>query len=332
MVMFNVSPFASLAEVNRMLSAWAIEASGYELARGGVENTCLIVDTPPHPPRRVVLRIHRPHTGARVRVELAALAHLAAFGLPVPRPLPTTDGDAMAGSPESPASVLAYVDGVPLDRCVPTPVFARAIGVLLARVDLALAQLPGARDAIAHDITDLASTRDRLATCRKIAGFPWQRVETAIEDAARAVATWPALPRQVIHGDVSRANIVYDDRRFGLIDFGDAGAGPRVADIAIALAQLAITSGKLRAEIWSGLWSGWAAIANPTDAERAAVLPLVRLRYAQLIVDHVWRELSGRHHPGHLALVALGIEGLHALASAPAAMLSLDAGLMRGAA
>jgi len=330
--MFNVSPFASLAEVNRMLSAWSIEASGYELARGGVENTCLIVDTPAHQPKRVVLRIHRPHTDARVRLELAALEHLAGFGLPVPRPLPTADGDAIAGHQESPASVLEYVDGVPLDRCVPTPEFARAIGVLLARVDLALAQFPGGREAIAHDITDLASTRDRLTTCRKIAGFPWQRVETAIEDAARAVATWPALPRQLIHGDVSRANIVYDDRRFGLIDFGDAGAGPRVADIAIALAQLAITSGKLRPEIWSGLWSGYAAIANPSDAERAAVLPLVKLRYAQLIVDHVWRELSGRHHPGHLALVALGIEGLHALASAPATMLSVDAGLMRGAA
>jgi hypothetical protein len=26
--MFNVSPFASLAEVNRMLSAWGIEATG----------------------------------------------------------------------------------------------------------------------------------------------------------------------------------------------------------------------------------------------------------------------------------------------------------------
>jgi Ser/Thr protein kinase RdoA (MazF antagonist) len=330
--MFNVSPFASLAEVNRMLSAWAIEARGYELARGGVENTCLIVDTAGHPSGRVVLRIHRPHTEARVRLELAALEHLAAFGLRVPHPLPTADGDPIAGDRESPASVLAYVDGVPLDRCVPTPVFARAIGVLLARVDLALAQLPGGRDAIAHDITDLASTRDRLATCRKIAGFPWQRVETAIEDAARAVATWPALPRQVIHGDVSRANIVYDDRRFGLIDFGDAGAGPRIADIAIALAQLSITSGKLRPEIWSGLWSGYAAIANPSDAERAAVLPLVKLRYAQLIVDHVWRELSGRHHPGHLALVAMGIEGLHALASAPPAILALDAGLLRGAA
>ena len=54
------------------------------------------------------------------------------------------------------------------------------------------------------------------------------------------------------------------------------------------------------------------------------MLPLIKLRYARLIVDHVWRELSGRHHPGHLALVALGIEGLHALASAPPAMLSLD--------
>ena len=45
--MFNVSPFASLTEVNRMLSAWGYQATAYEPARGGVENQCLIVDTPP---------------------------------------------------------------------------------------------------------------------------------------------------------------------------------------------------------------------------------------------------------------------------------------------
>ena len=331
-VMFNVSPFASLAEVNRMLSAWGIEATGYEPARGGVENTCLIVDTPAHEPTRVVLRIHRPDTRARVALELATLDHLAREGLPVPHPLRTRDGDAFTDHQGSPASLLMYVDGVPLDRCVPTPAFARAVGVLLARVDLALAAMPGGRTAIAHDITDLASARDRLASCRKIAGFPWQPVENALEDAARAVAAWPGLPRQVIHGDVSRANIIYDDRRFALIDFGDTGAGPRIADVAIALAQLSLAGGRLRTEIWSGLWAAYAAIANPSDAERAAVVPLVKLRYAKLIIDHVWRELSGRHHPGHLALVALGIEGLHALASAPSSVLSLDAGEMRGAA
>ena len=330
--MFNVSPFASLVEINRMLAAWDIQATGYETARGGVENSSLIVDTPAHQSRRVVLRIHRPEAGERARLELGVLEHLAALGLPVPRPLRTVDGGLLAEHQGAPASLLAYLDGVALDRCVPAPAFARQVGVLLARTDGALAQLPGGRRALAHDITDLASARDRLATCRKIAGFPWQRVEDALEDAARAVETWPALPRQVIHGDVSRGNIVYDDRRFALIDFGDAGAAPRIADAAIALAQLAIVGGRLRPEIWSALWAAYAAIVDPSPDERAAVLPLIKLRYAKLIVDHVWRELSGRHHPGHLALVALGIEGLHALASAPPAMLSLEAAPLRGAA
>src|SRR5205823_13830534 len=85
--MFNVSPFASLAEVNRMLAAWDVEAIGYEPARGGVENTCLIVDTSVRRLPRVVLRIHRPDAGARVALELAALQHLGGYGLPVPRPL-----------------------------------------------------------------------------------------------------------------------------------------------------------------------------------------------------------------------------------------------------
>jgi len=356
--MFNVSPFASLAEINHMLSAWNVQATRYETTRGGVENSSLIVDTPAHRTRRMVLRMHRPDAGERASLELRVLEHLAGLGLPVPRPLRTTEGALLAEHQNAPASLLGYLDGVALDRCVPTPAFARQVGVLLARTDGALAQFPGGRDALSHDITDLASARDRLASCRRIAGFPWQRVEDALEDAARAVEAWPALPRQVIHGDVSRGNIVYcgtlegshaprdgraqakpalahaphDDRRFALIDFGDAGAAPRIADAAIALAQLAIAGGRLRPEIWSGLWSAYAAIVDPTADERAAVLPLVKLRYAKLIVDHVWRELSGRHHPGHLALVALGIEGLHALASAPPAILSLDTAPLRGAA
>src|SRR5690242_19920124 len=102
--MFNVSPFASLAEVNRMLAAWGVAATAYETARGGVENCCLIVDTPAHDPTRVVLRIHRPDSGARLQLELAALRHLAARGLPVPRPLPTAGGalvDDHQGSPVS---------------------------------------------------------------------------------------------------------------------------------------------------------------------------------------------------------------------------------------
>ena len=331
--MFNVSPFASLAEINRMLSAWGIHAEGYETARGGVENQCLIVDTAAHQPRRVVLRIHRPDAGARVRLELAALERLAADGLPVPRPLRTRDGAVLGGHDGAPVSLLSYIGGVTLDRCAPAPDFGRDVGALLARADLALARLPDGRDRLAHDITDLAAARDRLAACRRIAGFPWQRVEDALEDAARAVGAWPALPRQVIHGDVARGNILHGgDGRFALIDFGDAGAAPRVADVAIALAQLAIAGGRLRPEIWSGLWAGWAAIINPSDTERAAVLPLVKLRYANLIVEHVWRELTGRHHAGHMALVALGIEGLHALASAPPALLSLPAAALQGAA
>ena len=278
-----------------------------------------------------MLRLHRPDSDARVRLELAALERLADAACPVPRPLRTADGALVDDHQGAPASLLSYVDGLSLDRCVPAPVFARQIGVLLARTDLALAEMPGSRDALAHDITDLAigarSARD-LPEARRLPLAA--RRGRAGGRRARRRAPGPRCPRQVIHGDVSRSNIIYDDRRFALIDFGDAGAAPRIADAAIALAQLAIVGGRLRPEIWSGLWAGYAAIINPSDDERAAVLPLVKLRYAKLIVDHVWRELSGRHHPGHLALVALGIEGLHALASAPPSMLSLDAGSCQG--
>src|SRR3954452_18236550 len=114
--MFNVSPFASLTEVNRMLSAWGIHASACQPARGGVENRCLIVDTDTAGPRlgRVVLRLHRPGSEARLRLELAALQRLADLELPVPRPLRTTTGATLADHQGAPSSLLAYVDGVAL--------------------------------------------------------------------------------------------------------------------------------------------------------------------------------------------------------------------------
>src|SRR4029077_15381469 len=96
------------------------------------------------------------------------------------------------GAPGSrPAPPRPRAPGARLDRAAPPPAFARQGGGLVARVGAALGQLPGGRTAIAHDITDLATARDRLPPCRKIAGFPWQRVEDALEDAARAVGAWP---------------------------------------------------------------------------------------------------------------------------------------------
>src|SRR5260221_12627851 len=120
-VIFNRSPFAPRAEVNRMLSAWALQASACQPARGGVENRCLIVDTQTAAPRpsRVVLRLHRPGADERVRLELAALQHLADLDLPVPRPVRTTDGATVADHQAAPSSLLPYVDGRALDRCLP---------------------------------------------------------------------------------------------------------------------------------------------------------------------------------------------------------------------
>ena len=148
-----------------------------------------------------MLRLHRPDSGARVRLELAALERLADAGLPVPRPLRTADGATLDESPGR-AGVAPVVRRRRVAGSLRARARVRAQHRRAARAHRPRArQMPGGRDAIAHDITDLASARDRLATCRKIAGFPWQRVEDALEDAARAV------------GDLARAAAPGDPRR-----------------------------------------------------------------------------------------------------------------------
>jgi len=306
-------PYSTLAEVNHALVPWGYRALVFEPVRGGVENRCLIVDTSDRQGGELVLRVHAPGSHDRVALELAALAQVAAAGLPVPRPLRTTGGEAFAERDGRPMSLVSHVGGVTLDRAAAAPVPGRDVGALLARVGATLLALPPA--PIRHGIADVEAAKDLLARCRQIAGFPWQGVAEAVQAATVVESDWRALPRQIIHGDLSRTNVVHDGARFAFVDLGGVGAAPRVADIAVAIAQLAVVRGRFRADICAGLWAGWSAVAAPSDAEREAVLPMVRLRYAQLIVEHVWRELDGRRHPRHLPLIALGIEGLHALAS-----------------
>ena len=258
-----------------------------------------------------MLRLHRPDSGARVRLELAALR---APG----RPRPAGAAAAAHGRRRDGGRITRArrrrccrtSNGVSLDRCVPAPVFARNVGVLLARTDNALAQLPGrprrhrarhhrsrlgarsARDLPQARRLSLAARRGRAgrrrARRRGLAGA------AAAGDPRRRLAQQHHLRRPPLRADRLRRR----RRR--------ARASPTRRSRSRSSRS---SGGRLRPEIWSGLWAGYAAIVNPSDDERAAVLPLVKLRYATLIVDHVWRELSGRHHPGHLALVALGHRG-----------------------
>jgi Ser/Thr protein kinase RdoA (MazF antagonist) len=198
---------------------------------------------------RYVVKISNPSEPvAVVDFQVAALDHVArvAPGQPVPRVVRTLDGRTRAAvdlpdGRRSTVRMLTYLDGVQIRETARTAAQRRAMGTVLARLDLALQGFahPGA----SHDLLWNVSAAHRLA----------DKLDGIVDAPRRALAaafmrrfTDHVLPRlasvraQVIHNDYHLYNVLVapDDheRIVGIIDFGDMLHAPLVGEVATAAA------------------------------------------------------------------------------------------------
>lgn len=97
------------------------------------------------------------------------------------------------------------------------------------------------------------------------------------------------LPKQVIHNDANDYNILIAGalgapRVSGLIDFGDMCIAPRICDLAIAAAYVALDNPKPESALAS-LVAGYHQV-NPLQAEELdLLLPLLRMRLAVSVIN-----------------------------------------------
>ena len=119
------------------------------------------------------------------------------------------------------------------------------------------------------------------------------RVERVIDAFEERVAPrWPRLRAQVVHGDLTLGNVLFDDRDriSGIVDFGDLAYTAQVADFAVALASL------LRGRAAHDLFriariavDGYASWL-PFEPDELAVLgDLVAARLAMIVAISSWR-------------------------------------------
>jgi Ser/Thr protein kinase RdoA (MazF antagonist) len=198
---------------------------------------------------RYVVKIGNPSEQVEVvDFQVAALDHVAgaAPGLPVPRVVRTLDGRprgsvALPDGRRSTVRMLTYLDGVQIRETPRTAAQRRAMGTVLAQLDLALQGF--AHPAAGHDLLWNVSAAHRLA----------DRLGAVADAPRRALAaafmrrfTDHVLPRldsvrsQVIHNDYHLYNVLVapDDheRIVGIIDFGDMLQAPLVGEVATAAA------------------------------------------------------------------------------------------------
>jgi len=247
-----------------------------------------------------------------------ALERLARAGLPYrfPRPLPTrtgalvdrvhvdTEGDAPPARVTAPGAatgrreyhvrLVAWVPGTPLAEIRPhAPSLLSEVGRMLGEVDRALEgwSPPAARRELAWELG-----RGRVVVDERVDGLSGPDEQSLVERVVadfdhRGVPLLDSLPRGVIHGDANDWNVLVtpatapgeEARVAGLLDFGDMVTSWRVAEVAIAAAYAML--GKRDPLAAAGhLVAGYHAVRPLSEAELAALYPLVRLRLALSVV------------------------------------------------
>lgn len=160
---------------------------------------------------------------------LALQAHLAARGIPCPQPLADAAGTFCRQLAGKPAVLFSCLPG--RDVAQPTAAQCRALGELLARLHLAGADFPtplpnpcGAtwRQATGKMLLPLLSTAEQVLLADEL-DFQSQQ-------------DWRGLPRGVIHADLFRDNVLWDDggQLSGVLDFYFAGEDVLLFDLAVA--------------------------------------------------------------------------------------------------
>ena len=234
------------AENARRLAAdaWGLAAEATVL--GGWEDSDFRLRTADG--SRWVLKISPPGKPRETLENQASMMHhLAASALevPVPRVLPTRDGDLLHQAEDDTGAtrwvrVLTYIEGTPLTGVADRPPrLLHEVGRNLARLDLALADFDHPTTRRTHE-WDLTAT-PRLADLARYISDPARRelVETHLARfVERVTPRLPEVDHGVIHGDANDHNLLvrtdHDGPAFaGLIDFGDALSTATIAELAL---------------------------------------------------------------------------------------------------
>jgi Ser/Thr protein kinase RdoA (MazF antagonist) len=141
----------------------------------------------------------------------------------------------------------------------------------------------------------------QVATVRPLLGFVEDPESRALVDRwltraeSRTVPTLERLRSQVIHNDLTRDNVLFDERQdvSAILDFGDVVETAFVCDLANMLAALLGERPDFLAVAEAAI-PGYVAVTPLTDAELEVLADVVAARAVADIVVSEWRKVQ---HP-----------------------------------
>jgi homoserine kinase type II len=235
---------------------------------------------------RAFLRIYEEQDGGAARGEARLLDHLAAHGVPTPRPIALVDEPGFVAAHEGkPVAVFPWRDGEMLCQRGVTEGAARAVGEALARVHVAGASYDGAA-ASRFGAADLARRLDGLRgralpdeLARAVA-----RLAVAVSALAER-AEAPAIG--VVHGDLFRDNVLWTGGAItALLDFESASRGSAAFDLAVTM--LAWCWGDaLDERLARAMGDGYASVRPLSPAERGALFDEARFAAVRFAITRI---------------------------------------------
>jgi homoserine kinase type II len=222
---------------------------------------------------------------------LALQDHLAARAIPCPRPLATADGRFWRLLAGKPAALCNCLPGHCIEEA--TAAHCRALGTMLACLHLAGDDFPSPLpNPCGHDWSERTGRQLVPALSAD------ERGRLLAELDFQAAQDFSGLPRGIVHGDLFRDNVLWQDNGelSGVLDFYFAGADSLLLDLAVVANDWCPEAGQLAALI-----AGYDALRPLTPAEKAAWPALRRsaaLRFWLLRLD-------ARCHPRPGAVVTI---------------------------
>lgn len=215
--------------------------------------------------------------------------------LPVPRVLRSISGLAVEklrdGRDEYQLRLLSYLPGRPLFG--PRQFEAlRNVGLAAARLARALQSAP-VRPVRSPLLWNLQEAHQLLPFVRFVEDTELRALaESVLMDfSTRGLDEFRNFPLQLIHNDLSAKNLLFDEEDqsviTGIIDFGDVVAGPRIADLAIAITRFAHLADPIRSS--AEVVAGYVQHSPLTLTELSALYPIACARLAMRIVIWSWR-------------------------------------------
>ena len=265
----SVYTVVSEDELRAFLADYPVgDLQSFEGISAGIENTNYLVNTSDG---RWVLTLFERAAVEDLPYFLGLMDHLAHRGVPSASPLADKQGRLLTQLNGRPAALVHCLEG--RHEMSPSPEQCGELGQVLAEMHQAGQSFPQRRE-------DCRGMPWREKTAEQVKAVISSAEAALLEDelAFQRAQNLTGLPQGVIHSDLFRDNVLFDEGRLsGLIDFYFACNGELLYDLAITVNDWCLMQSDGQAEArYAALVAGYASVREFTDAEQAAWPAMLR--------------------------------------------------------